>query len=182
VPGSALHRGCSRLTWQNPGPVEVTSFILGIVGTVTGIGALVWQVITWKRSGPVVTVTAMQALPTYGDRVGDPLTCVTARNSGRAPVTVSSWGLRFPDGQVMFIRQAFAGSDALPYRLEAGASGSWSVETTAVAETCKAHGVDYADLTAYVNLANGQSVDAKRKGIQLGPGYPWSSVTTQSGL
>lgn len=154
--------------------VEVTALILGIVGTVTGVGALVWQVITWKRGGPVVTITATQAFPTYGDQVGEALTCVTARNSGRAPVTVSSWGLRFPDGQVMFIRQPFAGSDQLPYRLEEGASGSWFIETAVVARTCQEHGVDYADLTAYVSLASGPSVDAKRRGIQLGPGFPWS--------
>jgi hypothetical protein len=67
---------------------------------------------------------------------------------------------------------AVAGSSQLPYRLEEGASGSWYIETAIVVETCKAHGVDYADLTAHVNLASGQSVDAKRKGIQLGPGFP----------
>jgi hypothetical protein len=130
--------------------VKVASLILGIVGTATGIGALTWQVITWKRSGPVVTVTANQAFPTYGDQLGEPVTSVTARNSGRAPVTVSSWGLRFSDGQTMFIRQPFTGSSQLPYRLEAGASGSWLIETEAVVETCNAHGVNYADLTAYV--------------------------------
>ncbi len=64
---------------------------------------------------------------------------------------------------------------ASAYRLEERASGSWYIETAVVVETCKAHGVDYANLTAYVNLASGQSVDAKRKGIQLGPGFPWSS-------
>jgi len=154
--------------------VVVASLVLGIIGTVTGLGALAWQVITWQRSGPVVAVSAIQAFPTYGDRLGEQLTCVIARNSGRAPVTVSSWGLRFPDGQVMFIRQPFAGSDVLPYRLEEGASGSWYIETAVVAETCRGHGVYYADLTAYVDLASGQTVDAGRKGIQLGPGFPWS--------
>jgi hypothetical protein len=153
--------------------VVVASLILGVVGTVTGLGALAWQVVTWRRSGPVVEVSANQVFPAYGDHLGEQITEVTARNSGRSPVTVSSWGLRFPDGQVMIIRQPFAGSDSLPYRLEDGASGSWYIETTAVAETCRAHGVDYADLTAYVHLANGQTVDAKRKGIKLGPGFPW---------
>jgi hypothetical protein len=155
--------------------VVAASLILGVVGTITGLGALAWQVIIWQHSGPVVAVSAIQAIPTYGDHLGEQLTCVTARNSGRAPVTVSSWGLRFPDGQVMVIRQPSAPSDLLPYRLEEGASGSWYIETAAVAETCRAHGVDYDDLTAYVNLANGQTVDAKRKGIQLGPGFPWPS-------
>ena len=156
----------------------ITSFILGIVGTTTGVLALIWDVITWRSSGPAVTVTATQAFPTYGDHVGDPLTCVTARNSGRAPVTVSSWGLRLPDGQTMFITETHVMSARLPYRLEEGASGAWYTDTTRIVETCKAHGVDYSDLTAHVNLANGQTDDAERKGIQLGPGFPWPSTTT----
>lgn len=156
--------------------MNVVNLVLGIVGTVTGVGSLGWQVITWNRSGPVVTVDAVQGFPTYGDHLGEQVTCVTASNSGRAPVTVTSWGLRFPDGQVMYVPHPFAGSDQLPYRLEDGASGTWSIETSQVAETCRKHGVDYADLTAFVKLANGQSVDAKRKGIQLGPGFPWPST------
>lgn len=43
--------------------MEVAGLILGIVGSATGIGALVWQVITWNRSGPIVSVTANQAFP-----------------------------------------------------------------------------------------------------------------------
>jgi hypothetical protein len=77
----------------------------------------------------------------------------------------------------MMIAEPFrALSDALPYRLEEGTSGSWYTDTLRVVETCKAHGVDYADLTGYVDLGNGQSVDAKRRGIQLGPGFPWSTA------
>jgi hypothetical protein len=73
----------------------------------------------------------------------------------------------------MVVPQPLPLSDRLPYRLEAGTSGSWYIESRAVAETCRKHGVDYEDLTAYVNLATGETVDAKRKGIQLGPGFPW---------
>jgi hypothetical protein len=155
----------------------VTSFILGIVGSITGVLGLGWSVVTWRRSGPVVTVTVKQAFATYADHLGEPLICVTARNSGRAPVTISSWGLRLPDGQTMMITEPFRTlSNALPYRLEEGTSGSWYTDTLRVVETCKAHGVDYADLTGYVHLGNGQSVDAKRRGIQLGPGFPWSTA------
>ena len=159
--------------------MEVAGLILGIIGTVTGVGALAWEVITWKRSGPVVRVKVTQALPTYSDHVGDPLTSVTATNSGRAPVTVTSWGLQLPDGQTMFVQQPFPGSDKLPYRLEQGASGTWRIETTQVAETCRAQGTGYADLRGYVNLATGETVYARRKGIQLAPGFPWPKAAEQ---
>ena len=29
----------------------IAGLILGIIGTVTGVGALAWEMITWKRSG-----------------------------------------------------------------------------------------------------------------------------------
>jgi hypothetical protein len=60
-------------------------------------------------------------------------------------VAVSSWGLRLPDGQTMMITEPFPLSSALPYRLGEGTSGSWYTDTLRVVETCKAHGVDYAD-------------------------------------
>src|SRR5262249_51913784 len=91
---------------QNGG-VDVTNLIFVIVGTAAGVGALMWGVITWRRSGPVVTVDVNQGFPAYDDHVGEPITCVTATNSGRAPVTVTSWGLRLPDGQTMFVQQPF---------------------------------------------------------------------------
>jgi hypothetical protein len=153
--------------------MEVASLILGIIGTIAGVGALAWQVITWRRSGPVVTVEVNQGLPTYDDCVGNPITCVTATNSGRAPVTVTSWGLRLPNGQTMFVQQPFPGSDTLPYRLEQGASGTWSMETVQVAETSRAQGVDYEELRGFVKLGNGKTVYARRKGIRLAPGFPW---------
>jgi hypothetical protein len=51
--------------------MEVAGLILGIIGTVTGIAALAWEVVIWRRSGPVVTVGVTQGLPTYGDHLGD---------------------------------------------------------------------------------------------------------------
>ena len=79
----------------------------------------------------------------------------------------------------MFARRPFPGSDTLPYRLEEGASGTWLMETIGVAETCQAEGVDYSDLRGYVRLGNGKTVYTQRKGIQLGPGFPWESDAMQ---
>jgi hypothetical protein len=167
------------LSNRQNGGVDVTNLIFVIIGTAAGVGALLWGVITWRRSGPVVTVKVLQGFPAYGDHLGDPITCVTATNSGRAPVTVTSWALELPDGQTMFVQQPFPGSDTLPYRLEQGASGTWSVETIRVTETSRAEGVDYGDLRGFVKLASGKTICARRKGINLGPGYPWPQDAKQ---
>jgi hypothetical protein len=147
--------------------MEIATFVLAIIGAVTGVGSLAWQINTWNQSGPVITVTALQALPTYGDRVGDPLVNVTARNSGRSPVTITGWGLEFLDGQTMVLMQQLRMSTPLPHRLEEGASGSWFIETKDVRDECASRGIRYQDLCAFVNLADGRTIKAKRPGIGL---------------
>lgn len=70
----------------------VAGLVLGIIGTSAGLGALVWHLITWQLSGPVVKVDATQGYLTQGPELSDEITIVTATNSARAPVTVNSWG------------------------------------------------------------------------------------------
>jgi hypothetical protein len=150
--------------------MEIAGLILGITGTATGVGALAWEVITWRRSGPVVSVDVLQGLPTYGDHVGDPVTCVTATNSGRAPVTVTSWGLELPDGQTMFVQDPFPGSDALPYRLEEGASGPARLKawTMAICAASCAWAMERPS-----THSEGES--------SLGPGFPGSRMPSSHG-
>lgn len=59
-------------------------------------------------------------------------------------------------------------------------SATWLIETIGVAKTCQAEGVDYGDPRGFVRLGNGKTVYAQRKGIQLGPGFPWQPDAKQS--
>jgi hypothetical protein len=58
-------------------------------------------------------------------------------------------------------------------------AGPGGIETIQVAETCRAHGIDCTDLRAFVRLANGKTVYARRKGIHLEPGFPWPQDARQ---
>jgi hypothetical protein len=147
--------------------VEVTTLVIAIIGAVAGLGSLAWQVVTWGQSGPVVAVTARQLFPTYGDHVGDAHMSVTASNSGRSPVTVKGWGLRLPDGQAMIMTTNLPWSDSLPHRLEPGADASWHMPTAEVQKFCADQGIRHQDMTAYVNLADGRTINAKERGIGL---------------
>jgi hypothetical protein len=139
--------------------------ILSITAIVVAGASLMWQIVTWRQSGPVVTVRARTAMPTYGDRVGDPHVHVTAANTGRSPVTVKNWGLRLPDDRHMMITEQESWSASLPYRLEPGADASWFVPTRAIVDACERQGVRYQDLIAYVDLGDGRTIDAKAPGI-----------------
>jgi hypothetical protein len=104
-------------------------------------------------------------MPTYGDRVGDPHVDITASNKGRLAVTVSSWGLKLPDGRRMAIVDYAPWSATCPHRLEPGASASWYVLTEAVVGSCAQQGIRYQDLTEWVRLGDGREITAAEPGI-----------------
>lgn len=87
-------------------------------------------------------------------------------------MTVTSWGLRLPDGQSLFVSDPFPGSDELPYRLDEGATGNWRVDTAALAEACNSKGISYEELRAYVTLGNGKTVLAEGRGIGARAWFP----------
>lgn len=149
----------------------IAGLILGIIGAVTGAAALAWQVITWRQSGAVVAVTACQAFPVSGDHAGEQLVNVSARNSGRSPVTVNGWGLRVPDGEAMVSFNPVQGSSPLPLRLEPGADGNWFLPTHEVARFCAGRGVRQQDMIAFVDLADGRTIRAKERGIGMAYEY-----------
>jgi len=135
---------------------------LSIVVMLLAAAWLGWQVATWRKT---VEVTATTSFPTYGARLGDPHVTVTALNTGKSPVTVSRWGLRFPDGQVIVLINDLPWSAPLPHRLDHSADGKWYIPTEDVKKQSKTHGVRYQDLTAYVELADGRTIDARQRGI-----------------
>jgi hypothetical protein len=149
----------------------IAGLILGIIGAITGVAALAWQIITWRQSGAVVAVTAHQAFPAYGDQLGEPHVNVSARNSGRSLVTVNGWGLRLPNGRTMVNLNPVLWSSPLPHRLEPGADGSWYMPTHEIARFCAEHGVRQQGMIAFVNLADGRTISAKERGIGLAYEY-----------
>lgn len=143
----------------------VTATVLAIIAIVLSGASLIWQMVTWSRSGAVVGVTVAQSFPTYGADIGDPHVTVTAANQGRSAVTVQSWGLRLADGRSLAILDYAPWSATTPYRLEAGDSASWYVETTVIRDACARDGVRYQDLIGYVTLGDGRRIQAKQPGI-----------------
>ncbi len=156
-----------RVPARLPRASQMPAIVISIVALVMSAASLTWQIASWKRSGPVVKVTANQSLPIFDHGPDDWYVAVTARNSGRAPVTVTGWGLRFPDGQTYNMMRNLPWSAPLPHRLEAVAEGSWVISTEEVKRECAARGVRHQDLTAFVRLGNGRTVDARRRGIGL---------------
>lgn len=123
---------------------------LGVVGTATGIGSLIWQFITWRQSGPRVIVEAELAV---GDENRWTLQ-VTARNIGRSPISIT--GIRIEDPKGGPVRSNWAGMGfgriPMPCRLEQGTAEHWSAWAY--------KGESKNGLIAAVSLADGKTVCA----------------------
>jgi hypothetical protein len=74
---------------------RMSADVTSIIAIVVNGASPYWQVVTRRQGGAVTAVAAIQAFPTYQDRVGS--LHITACNRGRSPVIVNT-GLRLPDG------------------------------------------------------------------------------------
>jgi hypothetical protein len=182
VARSAIGRSVAPVEIASPVIVACAAFAVG------GIW-LIWQIISWRRSGPrseaaqlrllphltgrglvapIVVVEVRQGFPVFdGDRLSDPQTQVTARNRGRKAVIVTGWAFRLPNGDNAFFREPLPWSAPLPHRLEPHSDVSWFVATDVIKNVAAENAVAYQSLRPYVTLASGRPVYAKRRGIGL---------------
>lgn len=141
--------------------------VLSATAIVLSGTSLGWQAWTRRNDGPVVNVQASQALPAYEGRAGDWHVNVTAINTGGSTTTVTGWGFRFPDKSTLVATSPPSWSTKLPHQLNARSHAEWFLATAEVKETCAQHGARHQDLVAFVRLADGSVVTAKRPGIGL---------------
>lgn len=124
---------------------QIVTLVLAIVGTVTGVLSLAWQTYTWKKSGPDVKVTATNTFPVFGDNLGEHHLTVTAANTGRAPITVTVWGIEMPGHGSIITRVPIPWSTPLPHRLEPHSSADFHMEAHEVRTAAHKYGVRYEE-------------------------------------
>jgi hypothetical protein len=141
--------------------------LLAVIGAVTGIGALVWQMFTWRRLGHRVKVTSSYVIPIYGDTPGDnDQVCVTAHNHGTSAVTITNWGIKVADNQHAQMTRVFPSSDTIPHRLEPGAEANFYFPVGELRDYNARTGFSYDRMRPYVKLATRQTI-VSRKGVPL---------------
>lgn len=145
-------------------PVPSLTDAAAWVGALAGFGALLWQFLTWRRSSHHVKVTRTQSWFTYSDEtLSEDLVCVSARNVGTGPVTVTSWGISMETRREnIVVVNPLQGSTELPHRLERGTSMSLFVRAADLMRARGERGVPLLRMRGWVGLATGQKVYAKR--------------------
>jgi len=117
---------------SNPSGTTITALVLAIIGSSTGLAALLWNVIAFRLTGHRVRVTVTHGVtlafgePGSATLVGN--ISVQVSNHGRSPVTVSSleW-VHGADPKKTGNWMDWIGP-AFPHRLEAQSEVNWRCE------------------------------------------------------
>ncbi|GAB3081232.1 hypothetical protein [Micromonospora schwarzwaldensis] len=141
-----------------------TPEILSVIAIVMSSITLTWQIISWRRTGAVVKVTAKLG---FVPGLDGNFVVIEASNSGRTAVTVTGYGLKCPDGGNLIQFDRVPLSAEIPHRLEPGAEASWLMPIENVQAVCAERGVRYQDVVAWVRLGSGGTVMARKRGVGL---------------
>lgn len=155
--------------------LSIVSLVVATIGALTGVVALVWQIVTRTRGAHRVTVEVSNAI-FVGDAVvidpggdGGVVVCVEAMNSGASAISVTSWGFELSNRRGGFaIPNPEYPSTPLPHMLLPGTSAKFFVSAEHLGAQIKHNpGLTPRDLRAFVQLATGRKAFTRRQGIPL---------------
>ncbi|GAB2731733.1 hypothetical protein [Streptomyces bullii] len=135
----------------------MASLLISIGALLVSVIALVWQFISWLRTGPVIQVRTHYAIPVIGGEMStEEFLAVSATNRGRSPATITSWGLLLPGGATTAADSApLPGVEALPFRIDPYAETSWYIANHEVERICHVRGCRRSDIRPFV-IVSGQ--------------------------
>jgi hypothetical protein len=142
--------------------LDITTLVLAIIGVVAAGASLIWQVVSWRLTGPVVRVEIGTAIPVMAGQLGPDMVYVKAINIGRAPVEVTGWGFRLPDGRTIVGVDEHGAGPTGSFTLAGGHSEGWYMyPTTIMGGREAASGVPIA-LRGMVRLGTGREILSKK--------------------
>lgn len=153
---------------------DIVTLVLGIVGTVTGIGALIWNVAAFAMTGPRVFVEVTEGRTDGFQLIFGPglwsahpnkttlylphrVVVVTATNKGRLPLTVAQAGIRY-DNNIRYMSNEDAN-----FRLEPHTNHTWRLPLEQASAAVRASRKSEMSARGVVSLATGKSRESKAK-------------------
>ena len=136
-------------TW----PVILTLCISLLALAIAGI-SLTWQIISWRHSGPRVSVKTTQGVG------GDPpvwFVGVEATNSGRLGTEVQQFGFQLPNGRHLQNIYDFLGQPIqLPMPLGPGGTASMTYRAEDIRRLLREQGISGENVRPYVSTGHGR--------------------------
>lgn len=150
--------------------LAIISLIVATIGALTGIVALSWQIVTRRRGAHRVTVNVTNSVLVAEDEDDEGLLLIVeAINHGASAVRLTAWGFEKVDkGGGFMVARPLPISTPIPHMLEPGTNALFALPAAALGEQIRYNpGVTPLGLRAYVRLATGKTVYAKRRGIPM---------------
>jgi hypothetical protein len=151
--------------------LAILGALTGIVGALTGVASLIWQIVTHRRSGRLVSVVSSYVIPVYGpphspEFLDDDQVAVTVSNRGGAPVTVLNYGVsmgRPGKGTNMFVVNRDALTTPLPAVVEPGGEPvQVTIPVKQLRQAGQERGVPFRKMRPWVDLGDGRRIYSKR--------------------
>lgn len=143
--------------------LSIVSLVVAVIGALTGIVALVWQILTRTRGAHRVSVRAIPNMMLFaGGAASGPYINIEVTNRGAAAVQVQNWSILLPGGNALMIAipASFPPSPALPYMLQPGTNVSFYSLASDLHEAMSLD--DLPKARAVVVLGTGQRILGKR--------------------
>lgn len=131
---------------------NVLTLVISVVAALLSMLALGWQIYSWRRSGPRVSVTAQHAITL--DESGTELVSVTATNAGRLQTVIHEFGFEMPDRRKFVELQSFV-PIALPADLPPGGSVSFYFIREKLSRSAEDEGVHPTQLRSFARGGHG---------------------------
>lgn len=148
--------------------MAVAALVVSIVALVVSLLALGWQVYSWRRSGPVVTVETQWAWD-LRDIEGSEMLTITARNVGRLPVQIREFSFRTPTDWKFVLWKPMPISDSIEEPLVPGHECTHYFSAAWIRERCVEKEVRLDALRPQVRLGTGKVVVGRKK---VRPAHP----------
>lgn len=146
---------------MSPETARVLTLVIALLALLLSVASLVWQMLSWRYTGSFVKVdnhakfVVLPSGPPHGYLVS-----VTARNVGRAAVTVTGMAFKLKTGEsLMSLLPEYWQGPATPHRLEAGDEVRWYAQHEKLLDGITGK-PDEAEVVAEVFLATGKKATA----------------------
>jgi hypothetical protein len=137
-------------TW----PVILTLCVSVVALAVAG-GSLTWQIVSWRRSGPRVSVKTTSGIG--GMPPGVWFVGVEATNSGRLGTEIGQFGFQLPNGRHIQSIHDFLGQPVqLPMPLAPGRTVSMLYAAQDIREILRQQGISGENVRPYVSTGHGR--------------------------
>jgi hypothetical protein len=148
--------------------LAVIGAVTGIVGALTGVASLGWQLVTHRSSGRLVKVTCAYSMPARIGADGKPIfaddqVSVIVTNASGAPVTVTNYGVSLDRKENLFVLAPSVFATRLPFVLEPGGTpAELMVAVDHLRQVHQERGIPFSRMRPWVELGDGRRVYSKR--------------------